>query len=137
MDEWAQDSHLYQTMLTRARFANAPIDALVWYQGESDGMLSVDADGFLDKLVDLTTRIRRDLNQPDLLILVVNIWASLERCPLRDDIRYAIAQLPFLVRNVYVVDAQHSTLLDDNIHLTSQSQHRIAALLARTFITTQ
>lgn len=133
IDEWADNTALYLSMIKRAQFAKQKIDALLWYQGESDALLEEDANMYLEKLVDLVNRIRRDLAEPNLPILMVAIWCSVDRCPYRDEIRTAIFKLPELSPNVHVIDAKHSELQDDNIHLTSQAQYQLASQFAYTF----
>jgi Ca2+-binding RTX toxin-like protein len=59
---------LYQAAIDAAADSGAPIDAIVWVQGEEDANAGVSADDYSDGLADLIARLRADLGDVPVLI---------------------------------------------------------------------
>ena len=59
---------LYQAAIDAAADSGAPIDAVVWIQGEDDANAGVSADDYSDGLADLFARLRADLGDVPVLI---------------------------------------------------------------------
>jgi Ca2+-binding RTX toxin-like protein len=59
---------LYQKAIDAAEDSGAPIDAIVWIQGEDDANARVTAAAYSDGLEDLVTRLRADLGDVPVLI---------------------------------------------------------------------
>jgi Ca2+-binding RTX toxin-like protein len=59
---------LYQAAIDAAADSGAPIDAIVWVQGEEDANAGVTADEYSDGLADLIARLRADLGDVPVLI---------------------------------------------------------------------
>ena len=59
---------LYQAAIDAAAASGAPIDAIVWVQGEEDANAGVTADEYSDGLADLVARLRADLGDVPFLI---------------------------------------------------------------------
>jgi Ca2+-binding RTX toxin-like protein len=59
---------LYQEAIDAAEASGAPIDAVVWVQGEEDASDGVGADAYSEALADLTARLRADLGDVPFLI---------------------------------------------------------------------
>lgn len=59
---------LYQKAINAAEASGAPIDAIVWIQGEDDAGAGVTADEYSDGLADLIARLRTDLGDVPVLI---------------------------------------------------------------------
>lgn len=59
---------LYQAAIDAAADSGAPIDAIVWVQGEEDANAGVTADDYSEALADLVARLRADLGDVPVLI---------------------------------------------------------------------
>ncbi len=59
---------LYEKAIDAAEDSGAPIDAVVWVQGEDDANAGVTADAYSDGLADLIGRLRADLGNVPVLI---------------------------------------------------------------------
>src|SRR5688572_625124 len=59
---------LYQAAIDAAADSGAPIDAIVWVQGEEDANAGVTADDYSEGLADLVARLRADLGDVPFLI---------------------------------------------------------------------
>ena len=59
---------LYQAAIDASEKIGAPIDTIVWVQGEDDANAGVTADAYGDALADLTARLRADLGNVPFLI---------------------------------------------------------------------
>lgn len=59
---------LYQAAIDAAADSGAPIDAIVWVQGEDDAEAGVSANAYSDGLADLVARLRADLGDVPVLM---------------------------------------------------------------------
>ena len=72
--EWAKGSDNYKKLVKRAGASlrsGGIIEALLWYQGESDTVHQIDANMYKERLYNFFTNIRNDLNCPNLPIIQV------------------------------------------------------------------
>jgi hypothetical protein len=69
-DNWTDTGggSLYQAAIDAADASGAPIDAVVWVQGEADASAGVSADDYSDGLADLIARLHADLGDVPVLI---------------------------------------------------------------------
>jgi Carbohydrate esterase, sialic acid-specific acetylesterase len=142
IDEWSRTSKLYQQMLRRADVArmkgvDKKIDALLWYQGESDCLLKADADTYAEKLRQFVRNVRQDLQQPDLVIIMVAVHAAKSSIiPFGDTVRQAILDVVAKDKRIGVVDAKSDevTFLQDDLHLSSKGQFYLADQIVRKFL---
>ncbi|KAK9740383.1 hypothetical protein RND81_03G031200 [Saponaria officinalis] len=75
ISQWSRGGWLYGQLLRRAAAAvrdGGSIQGLVWYQGESDTVLKVDAERYQHKLEKLFLDIRSDLQSP--LLPIIQVW---------------------------------------------------------------
>lgn len=78
LGQWSPDTPgapgetLYNAMLKRWRASSLPARGLLWYQGESDAAPGL-CDTYAERFLAFAARLRRDLAQPDLPILTVQI----------------------------------------------------------------
>lgn len=121
----------YGSMLLSMRATGQPVAGVLWYQGESD------TDGpplevYTDKMRELVAAVRRDLKQPGLPWLMVQIatvfgqWGG----PGWNRIQEQQRLLPGKIKNLEVVSAIDLPL-DDNIHIGATGFPALAARLAR------
>lgn len=77
--DWQKGTNAYNQLITRAQAAkksDGTIQALVWYQGESDTVVKADADAYKVRFQKFISDLRADLNLPNLVILEVYIKLS-------------------------------------------------------------
>ena len=71
--EWSRGEHLYEQMVCRARVAAGygEIEAVLWYQGESDAESDADTGAYLENVERLIGNVRADLGMPQLPFIQV------------------------------------------------------------------
>ena len=125
ISEWSRTGNLYTNMLKRIHFAGEEVEALLWYQGESDSIILEDALSYKFKLEEFIRNVRNDLS-PNILIIMVAIWTpKREVLPHNEHVRAAIFEVAKRDSRIKVVDVKGSSFLDDNLHLTSDSQFKL------------
>ncbi|KAK9112662.1 hypothetical protein Scep_020181 [Stephania cephalantha] len=132
--EWARGSHLYENMVRRARESvrrGGRIQGLIWYQGESDSYTREDAEGYKGKMEELVKNVRADLGLPLLPIVQVAIVSGGDAAYV-ETVREA--QLGMRVENAVCVDAKGLDLKKDNLHLTTEAQVKLGAMLAEAYL---
>ncbi|KAK4424226.1 putative carbohydrate esterase [Sesamum alatum] len=133
--EWARGTHLYESMVNRAKAAAAASDgelrALLWYQGEKDTFSEQDATSYKENLERFIQNVREDLNLPCLPIILVVIASGNEKY--LEKVREV--QKGIDLPNVVCVDAMGLPLQGDNIHLTTPAQVKLGRTLAQAYIT--
>lgn len=121
-------SSIYRTLVQGYAW---PIKGVIWYQGESDSLLSVSTDTYFSLLEDLVSEYRLDLGNPDLLFGICQLatytsadldtWLPVQeaqrRYPLFDPLATSVA----------LIDLP----LADGIHLTTDGYKTAAVRLAR------
>ncbi len=65
IEQWAEGSHFYLEALRRVSQARktGALKGILWHQGEAN---VENPEGYIDKLTELVTRFRKDLNMPEL-----------------------------------------------------------------------
>ncbi|XP_028551302.1 probable carbohydrate esterase At4g34215 isoform X2 [Dendrobium catenatum] len=74
--EWARGTALYLNLMRRASAAMAEggkLAAVLWYQGETDTISREDAVAYGGRMKTLVSDLRRDLGDPDLLIIQIRL----------------------------------------------------------------
>ncbi|CAN6451003.1 unnamed protein product [Victoria cruziana] len=131
--EWGRGCHLYENMVRRARHSveeGGRIEALLWYQGESDTMSDQDAQCYGKRMEEFIYNVRSDLHLPDLPVIQVAIVSG-------DAHRIGKvreAQLGMKLPDVYCVDAKGLPLKNDNLHLTTEAQVTLGKMLADEYL---
>ncbi|CAI9095802.1 OLC1v1031823C1 [Oldenlandia corymbosa var. corymbosa] len=137
--DWQKGTDLYDMLVTRAQAAmknenrngsNNTIEALLWYQGESDTKNQTGAYAYKGRLQQFILDLRSDLNLPDLLVIQVALASGI--IDYLEVIRQA--QLHTDLPNVKCVDAMGLQLQPDNIHLSTCGEIALGNLLADAFI---
>ncbi|KAL3537395.1 hypothetical protein ACH5RR_000761 [Cinchona calisaya] len=130
--DWQKGTKAYNQLITRAQAANKSggfIQALVWYQGESDTVLKADADAYKGRFNQFIKDLRADLDSPFLVILEVALASGIGN--FTEEVRQA--QLKSGIHDVRVVDAKGLELEKDKVHLTTRAQVRLGEKLAEAF----
>lgn len=133
ISHWSRGSHLYSQLVRRARASlreGGNIQALVWYQGESDTLLKQDADAYKGRLLKFFLDFRTDLQSPMLPIIQVALTSGEGR--FIEEVRQA--QMGVDLLNLQTVDAKGLPLEPDNLHLTTPAQIQLGEKLAHAFL---
>ncbi|OBZ87592.1 hypothetical protein A0J61_04359 [Choanephora cucurbitarum] len=67
------DMSLYNAMLDKTKKAGGDITGVLWYQGESDALDSTRAENYGESFQNWMSRLRQDLDQPELPIVFVQL----------------------------------------------------------------
>ncbi|KAI8548639.1 hypothetical protein RHMOL_Rhmol07G0289600 [Rhododendron molle] len=131
ISQWARGTFLYDQLVSRARAAvqgGGTIQAMLWYQGESDTTLLENAESYKGQLEKFFLDLRCDLQSPSLLIIQV---ALARAGPFLEIVREA--QLGLDLPNVKCVDAQGLELKPDHLHLTTAAEVQLGEMLAGSY----
>ncbi|KAH0456756.1 hypothetical protein IEQ34_014663 [Dendrobium chrysotoxum] len=131
--EWARGTALYLNLMRRARAAMAEggkLAAVLWYQGETDTISREDAEAYGGRMKTLVSDLRRDLGDPDLLIIQVALATGQGKYI--DIVRNA--QKAIKIHNVLCVDAKGLPVGSDYVHLTTQAQVTLGKWLADAYL---
>ncbi|MHB9131695.1 MAG: sialate O-acetylesterase [Armatimonadota bacterium] len=139
MEEWEPDyagdpyMALYASALRRVRAAGRPVKGIIWYQGESD---TFDEKGkvYADCLRKLVAAFRRDLEQPDLPFIYVQIAACVmqteEELPDWNLVQESQRRLEAELAPGGMVSAIDLPLCD-GIHLSRAAHRRLGPRIAK------
>uniref|UniRef100_A0A0D9W337 Sialate O-acetylesterase domain-containing protein n=1 Tax=Leersia perrieri TaxID=77586 RepID=A0A0D9W337_9ORYZ len=129
--EWARGERLYDQMVRRARAAAdcGEIEAVLWYQGESDADSDAAAAAYGANMERLIANVREDLGMPHLPFIQVALASGNKR----NIEKVRKAQLGINLPNVVTVDAIGLSLNEDHLHLTTESQVKLGEMLAQAY----
>ncbi|XP_068657714.1 probable carbohydrate esterase At4g34215 [Aristolochia californica] len=133
ISRWRRGGDLYRDLVLRAQESTrggGGIRGLVWYQGESDTRVEVDADSYGWKMEKLIRNLRFDLNFPTLPVIQVAL-ASGEGLYIE---KVREAQLGVDLPGVITIDAKGLPLEEDKLHLTTESQVKLGKMLADAYL---
>ena len=137
IEHWLYDStyrnvKLYSNFLKNANAAmqQGTIKGILWHQGESNA--GAGYKNYREKLETFFTKVRKDLNQPDLPVYVGQLATFLSRRtnPNADQINSDLTVLASSMKNVYVVKTTDLSPLKDSIHFDSRSQRTMGERFA-------
>ncbi|XP_058081620.1 probable carbohydrate esterase At4g34215 [Magnolia sinica] len=131
---WERGEVLYENMVRRAKESvkeGGMINALLWYQGESDTITEEDADAYKSNMEKLIQDVRSDLGMP--LLPVIQVALASGEGPYIEKVREA--QKSITLPNVMWVDAQGLPLNEDHLHLYTHSQILLGRMLALAYLT--
>lgn len=133
ISQWSKGSLYYNQMVNRTRVAlqgGGTLQALLWYQGESDTLNLEDANLYKSRLEKLFIDVRNDLDAPSLPIIQVALTTTLG--PYMEEIREA--QLGIDLYNVKTVDANGLKVGPDYVHLSTPAEAQLGQMLAHAFL---
>lgn len=124
---------LYGALLRRVNKAGGRVKACLWYQGESDATLEY-APFYRQRFRQFIECLRRDLNQPELPVLYVQLASGVEAWildifPKWKDIQRDQLLIENECDNIVMAAAIDSTFAD-GIHIDTASQRRMGTRLA-------
>lgn len=131
--QWHPDTgKLYKEAIRRTREAQkrGSVRALLWHQGESDATES-NCSEYAERLREVIAGFRRDLNAPDLLVLVGTLGKFLDDHFAKQMFghwRIVNEQIRDVAKKddrVYLVEAENLTSAGDNLHFSSDSAQRL------------
>jgi len=137
MQQWSPDrkrlggESLYASMLTSVRANGQPVAGLLWYQGESDAN-TADAAEYTKRMKQLVAASRRDLHQPRLPWIIVQIARHISTDPgvAWNSIQEQQRLLPEKISHFETIPAVDLPL-DDGIHISAVGYPRLATRMAR------
>lgn len=131
---WAEGAFLYTQMVDVIRLAGGRVKGILWYQGCSDTDHREDAEAYLGRFTSLVTRLRRDLNDPGLPFLTVQLnkfgcSSANERYTNWGLLKEAQRQAARTLDGVYVVPS-HDVTLSDFAHNSAAGAQTVGQRLA-------
>lgn len=140
MEQWTPERtlggqvSLYGSMLASVEATGQSVAGILWYQGESDAFPGT-ASVYTERMKTLVARTRRDLKQPRLPWIMVQLARVFREDnapgnPAWNDIQEQQRLLPRVIPRLGVV-AAIDLGLDDSIHISGKSFSRLGARLAR------
>ncbi|MED6218581.1 hypothetical protein PIB30_027919 [Stylosanthes scabra] len=135
ISEWERGKVLYTRMMKRVKASlqlqgGGGVEALLWYQGESDTLLLSDAKSYRRRLRKFFSDLRADLNSP--LLPIIQVALASGEGPYMEVVREA--QLDTDLLNLRTVDAKGLPLGPDGLHLTTQAQVSLGQMMADAFL---
>lgn len=129
---------LYGNMMDRIAQVGGKVKGVLWYQGEAQSGSRESAEAFEKEFLALVDSVRRDLNQPELPFLFVQIGrfanAKKDTEPHWKTVQEAQRRSATLRPNLWMVPAV-DLALDDMIHVGEASQARLGKRLAEVALT--
>jgi len=126
------DSSLYGTMISRAMPFRKRIKGILWSQGESEAMFGL-TDTYEQKLLHFIDQLRKDLDSPDLPVVIVQIGRMITDAKDQqvnwEKIREIQRQVIKKRKNLYLTTAIDLPL-DDAVHTSTDGQKRLGARMA-------
>ena len=143
MDQWnptrkpGGDSILYGAMINRIKSVGGDIKGFIWYQGESEAM-SGNTKHYENELLGLIDSFRKDIRNPDLPIIIVQIGRFVIKNSAMDRTFEEVREIQRTVtkkrQDVYMVTSIDLPL-DDAAHLSSDGQRRLGKRIAEVALT--
>lgn len=96
--------------------------ALLWMQGETDALIPEVGKAYYENFSQFVERFRRDLDMPNLPVLLGQINPPPGEYQAVQVVRDAQKQAAKVMKNVWLIDTDGISKLDDNLHYSSQGQ---------------
>jgi len=131
------DTHPYDDALERARIAlrSGEIKAILWHQGESDSKETL-APQYKEKLIQLIDRLRTDLGDPELPVLIGQLGQFEEkpwdewRVMVDKAHREAVQE----VNNVFFVSSDGLSHKGDTLHFSAEASREFGSRYAEAYL---
>ena len=139
IEQWMNDAtyrgvSLYSNFLKKAKIAaeSGTIKGLLWHQGESNTGATSHV-GYKQKLESFFTKLRNDLQQPELPIYtgLLGTYLTKYSFPFTADVNKDIKELSETGKNLYLIKTSDFTHLADTIHFDSRSQRKMGKRFAK------
>jgi hypothetical protein len=139
IEQWLGDStyrgvKLYSNFMEKAKAAsqNGIIKGMLWHQGESNTGTKSHID-YKNKLESFFTKLRTDLQQPDMPIYLgpLGLYLTNYSFSYRDAVNKNIKELSQTGNKIFLVKTSDFTHLKDTIHFDSRSQRLMGKRFAK------
>jgi len=139
IEQWLDDSmyrdvNLYSNMMQKVKIAMqyGTLKGLLWHQGETNAS-RVNYKNYKQKLERFFTKLRTDLNYPDLPVYAGELSSFLSRKtnPFADSVNKDLHDLSSSMKNMYVIKTGDLTPKSDTIHFDSRSQRIMGERFAK------
>jgi hypothetical protein len=122
LNEWGAEGEHYPNALRRARKAmeNGKLRGILWHQGEADSSKPELARTYRERFAKLAERLRKDLNAPDVPIVVGQLGEFFTR-DLAAVVNEQLAMIPLAVPRTAFVSSQGLVHKGDNVHFDTPS----------------
>ncbi|KAL5714057.1 hypothetical protein ACHQM5_016069 [Ranunculus cassubicifolius] len=134
ISEWSRGTTHYNVLVNRTKVSlekGGKVRAMLWYQGESDTIETVDAVNYKSRLEKFFLDLRADLQMPNLPIIQVALATAQGPRQNKEIVRRA--QLGLRLPNVWCVDGKGLQAGQDYVHLTTPAQVHLGQMLAEKF----
>ncbi|MBR7794494.1 sialate O-acetylesterase [Agaribacter marinus] len=131
IDEWSIDGLLTRHAISEAKFAmeTSEIVGILWHQGESDSY-GERYQTYEDKLLSLFKHLRKELNAPDIPIIIGELGHYLGEVGFGKSaveykqINQILSKVAHTEKNCYIVTSKDLTANPDGIHIDAISQRK-------------
>lgn len=142
LDEWLPGGKHYVEALRRAAVARASgrFRGLLWHQGESDANDETRAKTYLERFVKVADGFRRDLEAPQMPVVVGQLGGFLRRAGVEFPTPYAelvnrqLAQAPTVIANTAFVPSGGLVHRGDELHFNAPSLRELGRRYAHAFL---
>lgn len=126
---------LYEDFMEKVRRItdekNVKFLGLLWMQGEKDASYPEVGREYYDNLSVFLTRLRAEINRPDLPVLLGRVNPPPEEFPAVGMVQSAQEEASQELKNVYLVGTDGLAKLDDNLHYNTQGQLELGRRFAQ------
>jgi hypothetical protein len=132
LKRWQRGGDLYSNAVQRARYAlrDGTLKGVIWHQGESDSGTSTNANSYGDRLAQMITDLRADLETPGLKFVVGQIGEFLysrtqSKLSYPQVVNEALAKLPEKVPGTACALSRGLKDKGDQLHFDAASQREL------------
>ena len=138
MEQWSPDrkpggdSSLYGAMISRIKSTSNKIKGIIWYQGESEAMSGL-TKNYENDLLHLISTIRKDVGDPDLPFIIVQIGcfnihnSSMDKS--FEEVREIQRKIINQKKNIYMISSIDLPL-DDWVHVSTEGHKKLGKRIA-------
>ncbi|MFN7139337.1 MAG: sialate O-acetylesterase, partial [Limisphaerales bacterium] len=145
LSRWSRGGDLYSNALVRAKLAmrDGTLKGILWHQGENDSLKLETAETYEDRLAQMITHIREDLNAPNLPVVVAQIGEFLytrkdpTKTPHARMINDALERIPSRVLYTACVFSAGLTHKGDEVHFDARSEREMGRRFAEQMLKLQ
>lgn len=135
LSRWEADGDLYQEAVRRAKIAirDGTLKGVIWHQGEADAGREATATTYGRRLAGMISALRRDLEAPELPIVVGELGEFIgpERLSHVAVVNAALRDLPSQVKQTAFVESRGLKAKPDGIHFDAASAREFGERYAR------
>ena len=135
LNEWSSDGKHYPNAIRRAREAmkSGRLRGILWHQGEADSGKEELARSYRERFAALVTRLRADLNAPDVPVVVGQLGPFYAGA-FAGTVNEQLALVPLLVPRSAFVSSAGLVHKGDNVHFDTPSLHEFGRRYGYVFL---